>query len=68
MKGKKEIDLQTVSLSELLLAHRKAAIKEVVDDFNRWFEAQSWDINSGAYIIPKLAVKMKLAQLKERWE
>jgi len=44
---------------------RKEGIKEAAADFAKWFEARTWDINGGAYIIPKIVMKTKLAELKE---
>ena len=43
----------------------KAGIKTVVEEFSKWFREQSWDINGGAYIIPKMVLDRKLLMLKE---
>ena len=44
---------------------KREVIKEVVEEFSKWFREQSWDINGGAYIIPKMVLDRKLLMLKE---
>lgn len=54
-----------LAYEEDMKQHKLTGIKEVVDEFSKWFKEQSWDINGGAYVIPKIVLDRKLLMLKE---
>ena len=49
---------------EVYEAGKKIGREEAGEEFNKWFREQSWDVNRGAYIIPKIVLDRKLLMLK----